>query len=129
MPRPRAKRAEAGKTTNRIDRVNSLIQQLLSAAIMPYVRGMNGIVTVSKVECSGDLRWAKVSITVFGGDDKAVMGTLKNNVYDIQGELNRSLSMKIVPRIIFALDTTARHAEYVSEIFQKIEDEKEKPQQ
>ncbi len=35
------------------------------------------------------------------------------------------LSMKLVPRITFFLDTTARHAEHISEIFQKIhEDDK-----
>ena len=115
----------AGKTTHRVERVSSLIQQLLASAILPYVRTLGAIVTVSRVSCSHDLRWAKVFITVVGDDDAdtRVLGTLRNNVYELQGELNRSLSMKQVPRVTFFLDTTARHAEHISKIFNKIHEE------
>jgi ribosome-binding factor A len=126
MPRPKTSRAAAGKTTHRVDRVSSLIQQIVAAAMLPYVRNCDGIVTVSRVTCSHDLRWAKIFITVVGGGDGAdaqAMGTLKNNVYEIQGELNRTLAMKLVPRITFLLDTTARHAEHISGLFQKIREE------
>ncbi len=89
MPRPRTSRSAAGKTTNRVDKVASLIQQIVAATISPYVRNCDGIVTVSRVTCSHDLRWAKVFITVVGGEraDAQAMGTLKNNIYEIQGEL------------------------------------------
>ncbi len=91
---------------------------------MPYTKGSNGLVTVSKVQTSRDLRWAKVWITIVNADDDSIIGLLNNNIYDIQGELNRQMEVKIVPRISFHLDTTARYAEHIGKIFKQIQEEK-----
>ena len=111
------------KNTNRVEKVNSLIQVLLGNILLPYLKQLSGLTTVSKVQCSRDLKYAKVWISIVGGDDEVVMNTLKNNIYDIQGELNRRMEIKIVPRISFHLDTSGRYAERINEIFKKIEDE------
>ncbi|MBU6447845.1 30S ribosome-binding factor RbfA [Patescibacteria group bacterium] len=113
------------KKTNRVEKVNSLIQHILGPVLHENLRGADGIVTITKVETSKDLRWAKIWISIVNGDDDAVLGTLKNNIYEIQGELNRMLEMKIVPRISFHLDTGARYAEHINEIFKEIEHERE----
>ena len=111
------------KNTNRIEKVNSLIQQILGQIMLPYLKSISGIVTIRKVETSRDLRWAKVWITIVDADDEATLNYLKNNIYDIQGELNRAVEMKIVPRISFHLDTTARYAQHIDEVFKRITEE------
>ncbi len=113
------------KRTNRIEKINSLIQRLLGEILLPYFQNSKSIVTVSKVETSRDLRWAKIWITIVNGNDEHILDLLKKNLYDIQGELNRHIEVKIVPRISFHLDTSARYAEHISNIFQKIEKERE----
>ncbi len=113
------------KKTNRVEKINSLLQHLLGNIILPYLQNAKGIVTITKVETSKDLRWAKIWISIVNDDDSAILGLLKNNVYDIQGELNRQMAVKIVPRISFYLDTSARYAEHIGEIFKKIEHERE----
>ena len=112
------------KTTNRVERLNSLIQQLIGTIINPYLTNTAGLTTVSKVQCSGDLKWAKVWLTILNGDDNAVLNTLHNNMYEIQGDLNEQLEMKVVPRISFHLDTSTRYADHLSHIFQEIEKER-----
>lgn len=112
------------KKTNRVEKVNSLVQRLLGEILLPYIKTTGAVVTISKVETSKDLRWAKAWVTIVNGDDEAIMGMLKNNVYDIQGELNRLMEVKIVPRISFHLDTSARYAEHISKLFKAIEDER-----
>lgn len=112
------------KKTNRIEKVNSLIKHLLGTILLPYFKNLKGIVTITKVRASKDLRWAKVGVSVVEGDDAAAINTLNKNIYDIQGELNRNLEMKIVPRISFFLDTSARHAQHISDLFKLIEDER-----
>ncbi len=113
------------KKTNRVQKVNSLIQNLLATILLPYIKEQGTIVSISKVETSKDLRWAKAWITVVdeSKDDK-VLKTLQNNAYDIQGELNRLMEVKIVPRVSFHLDTTARYADHISQLFHKIEEER-----
>lgn len=117
------------KKTNRVEKVNSLIEHLLGSVMLPYVRDQKGIITVRKVDTSKDMRWAKVWITIVNDDDNKILKTLKNNIYDIQGELNRLIEMKIVPRVSFHLDTTARYAEHINQIFKKIEQEREHGEQ
>lgn len=112
------------KNTNRIEKVNALIQQIVGSIIRPYLKNAKGLTTISKVQTSKDLRWAKIWITILNGDDEAVLNTLQNNIYDIQGELNRDLNMKIVPRLSFHLDTSTRYADHISQIFQQIAEER-----
>ncbi len=113
------------KNTNRVERINSLIQQLVGEIILPYLKTQKGITTISKVETSRDLHWAKIWITIVNDDDQKILATLKHNLYDIQGELNRLMQVKIVPKISFHLDTSARHAQHINELFNQIKNERE----
>ncbi len=113
------------KKPNRMEKINSLIQLLLGTIILPYTKDQDTIITISKVQTSRDLRWAKVWITVVDeAKDQKVMKTLQNNLYDIQGELNRQMEVKMIPRVSFHLDTTARYADHINKIFHKIEAER-----
>lgn len=107
-----------------MEKINSLIQILLGTIILPYTKDQGTIISISKVNSSKDMRWAKAWITVVDPEkDKKVMKTLQNNLYDIQGELNRLMEVKMIPRISFHLDTTARYADHISQLFHQIEAE------
>lgn len=111
------------KNTNRIARVNSLIQQIVGEQLHQYLDEGPGLVTVSKVEASRDLKWAKVWISIVGGDDNKIFKILEHHLYDIQGDLNRSVSMKIVPRLQFFLDTSPRYVQHIDELIREIHQE------
>lgn len=111
------------KNTNRIEKANSLIQQIVGEEIQQYVNDGPGIVTVSKVEASRNLRWAKVWISIIGGDDDKIFKILQHNLYDIQGELNRKVAMKIVPRLQLFLDTSPRYVQRINELIKEIHEE------
>lgn len=117
------------KNTNRIDRVNSLIQQVVGETILPLMKDSGTLVTISKVQASGDLRWAKVWISIIGDDDTKIMKTLHDNIYDIQGQVNRTLAMKIVPRIQFFLDTAPRYAQHIDALIKQVHQEDEQDEQ
>ncbi|HEX3095664.1 MAG TPA: ribosome-binding factor A, partial [Patescibacteria group bacterium] len=86
-----------------------------------------GLITVARVEVSGDTRWAKVWISIVGGDDDKIFASISKNIYDIQGELNRHLGMKMTPRLQFFLDTTPRYVQHIDELIKKIHDEEGEP--
>lgn len=108
------------KDTHRIEKVNSLLQEQVGRILLPYVESLPGIVTVTKAEASRDMRWAKIWISIVDGDDDNTMAVLKKNLYDIQGELNRTMNVKMVPRLQFFLDTSPRYAAHISELIEKI---------
>lgn len=90
-----------------------------------HLSGINGLVTVSRVETSRDLKWAKVWISIVGGDDDEIFAVIHKNIYDIQGDINRQLPTKPVPRLQFNLDTTPRYAQHIDELIKKIHEEDE----
>jgi ribosome-binding factor A len=56
------------KDTNRIAKVNSLIQHELGPVLHEYLDWQKGLVTITKVEASKDMKYAKIWISVFNPD-------------------------------------------------------------
>lgn len=108
------------KDTNRIAKVNSLIEHTLGPVLHKFLDWQKGLVTITKVETSRDMKYAKVWISIFNGDDDKVLKFLAKNIYGLQGELNKNFHTKIIPRIGFHLDTTPRYAQHINEVIQKI---------
>jgi ribosome-binding factor A len=116
---------ERPKKSHRPEKMGALIQKELNVIIRNYLDTLAGIVTISKVELSKDLKWGKIWISIMGGDDQKILNELKANIYDIQGELNHVLASKVLPRISFHLDTSPRYAEHIDELIKKIHEEEE----
>ncbi len=116
---------QVDKPSNRIDKLNSLIQQIVGEVLLSYLSPSDGIVTVSRVEVSKDTRWAKVWISIVGGDDDAVLKKIQGNIYDIQGEVNRAVNLKLIPRLQFFLDTSPRYAQHINELIHQIHEEED----
>jgi ribosome-binding factor A len=114
---------DKAKSTNRTEKLSSLLQQQVGEIIQQYLSGQAGLATVSKVEVSRDTKWAKIWVSIVGGDDDQIFGVLQKNIYDIQGELNRRLDLKMVPRLQFFLDTSPRYAQHINELIEKIHEE------
>ncbi len=109
--------------SDRVQKLNSVLQRMVGESLLNYLENNNALVTVSKVETSGDLRWAKIWISIVGGDDDKILNTLQKNIYDIQGDVNRQLAMKMTPRLQFFLDTSPRYVQHIDELIKKIHEE------
>jgi len=111
------------KPTNRIAKVNSLIEHALGPILHENLLEENSLITISKVETSRDMKWAKIWVSILGGDDAKILDTINKNIYDIQGELNKHFATKIIPRLQFFLDTSPRYAQHISELINKVHEE------
>ncbi len=111
------------KNPHKLDKLSSLIQQIVGASLLQLLDSSKGIATVSRVEISGDSKWAKVWVSIVGGDDDQVLGAIQKNIYDIQGDVNQRLGMKMTPRLQFFLDTTPRYVQHIDELIKKIHEE------
>jgi len=110
--------------SKRTDQVAALLQKEVGRLIheieLPF------LTTISKVEVTPDLKWGKIWITVLTqneADEQAVMKILREHIFDIQGEVNRHLHMKIVPRISFVIDTSEQFSAHINELIKKTHDE------
>ena len=114
------------KDTNRIAKVNAFIQTAMGPILHEFLAEEDGLFTVSKVETSRDMKWAKIWISILGGEDNRILKRLNTSIYFLQGELNKNFSTKIIPRISFHLDTTPRHAQHIDELIKKIHENETK---
>src|SRR4051812_37981266 len=67
---------EIKKDTNRIAKVNSLIEHELGPVLHEFLDWQNGLVTITKVETSKDMKWAKVWISIFNPNPKPTLQEL-----------------------------------------------------
>jgi ribosome-binding factor A len=87
--------------------VAELLHQEISLLIQRQVRDPRlGLVTVTDVEVTPDLRLAHIYVSVMGGDDEVrqAMAGLKSATGFFRHELGSALSLRFIPELSFRLD-------------------------
>ncbi|MBT3376790.1 MAG: 30S ribosome-binding factor RbfA [Lentisphaerae bacterium] len=102
--------------TNRMLRVNELIHREVSNLIERELGGLvDGLVTVTRVETSSDLRHARVHVSVYGEESakSEAMRMLARLRKRFQGEIGRRIELKYTPVLTFKLDESLEAADRV----------------
>lgn len=97
--------------SNRIVRVNELIQRELGEILRRHYQTESMEITISGVEVTPDLLDAKVWVSVFGDSENAEkkLKWLRKHGGEIRHELGRRIVLKFLPKLNWKLDeTTAR---------------------
>jgi ribosome-binding factor A len=108
--------------STRIYRINELIKKNINDILLKDLSLKDGVfITISKVDTSPDLRYTRVFVSIFPEKEiPYVFKALKNEIFKIQGKLNKKLHMKPLPKIEFRNDDTEQKAEEIEKIFKKI---------
>lgn len=91
---------------NRIDRINEEIQREL-ASLIPNVKDprVTGMISVTAVDTTPDLRYAKVYISVLDKRDSTqVLKGLKSAAGWLRRELGHALQLRYTPELTFVQD-------------------------
>ena len=94
-------------TSNRIGRTNDDIQRVLSELLRQVKdpRVQQGMISVTRVETTGDLRYAKVWLSVLGQlDEREFKRGLKSCGPWLRRELGSALSLRYTPELVSELD-------------------------
>ncbi|QQS21055.1 MAG: ribosome-binding factor A [Candidatus Moraniibacteriota bacterium] len=102
-------------TSLRIQKVNEHIREELGNILSSQTHLKSGVlVTITKVSTTPDLKTARIGISTFPEEETHyALTALKREMYTLQGELNRRLRMRPIPRILFLEDTTSIAAQDV----------------
>ena len=104
--------------SNRIGRINEEIQREL-AALIPGVKDprVTGMISVTAVDTTPDLKYAKVYISVLDKEDCAqVLKGLKSASGWLRRELGRALSLRGTPELTFIRDDSMAKGAHILEI-------------
>ena len=94
--------------SRRADRINGLLRQELSRLILKGIKDprLSGVISITNVSVSPDLRNAKVYLSVLGDSDiktEALAG-IQSAASFLRRELRCSISLRYVPFLKFELD-------------------------
>lgn len=113
-------------TTRRQRQVAELLHEEISQLIQYRAHDPRlGFVTVTRVDVSPDLRYARVFVSVLGDDadaQNALAGLTSASGY-FRHELGQTLSLRFIPYLTFKLDTSLEHSLQIDKILDDIKDE------
>ena len=104
--------------SNRIGRINEEIQREL-AALIPHVKDprVSGMISVTAVETTPALKFAKVFISVLDKSDCAqVLKGLKSASGYLRRELGHSLNLRYTPELTFVRDDSIDKGAHILEM-------------
>jgi len=83
-----------------------------------------GMVTVTRVELSDDLRYARVFVSFLGGvGGKESLKRLRHAGRFLRAELAHRIDLRVVPRLTFILDDSAENYIRIAEVLKTIHDQ------
>ena len=110
--------------SRRVERVRSLLKREIGEAIrreLPVHKA--GLITVNDVEVGGDLRNARVFVSILGNPEqqKAGMALLEKERVRIQGIVAKSVILKYTPQLRFVVDDSVQRGNRVLQLLEELE--------
>lgn len=112
--------------THRQEKLGELIAVELSELLRTRVKDPRvGFASITHVEVSGDLRHAKVFVSIMGSPEEQAqtMKGLKNATGFLRHELASRLVLRFMPELVFKLDTSIAEGARVLDLIHKLEEE------
>ena len=110
-------------SSRRVQKVAEAIREVVSMSILtelqdPRIRN----VTVTGVEASGDLRYAKVMVSVMGDETRQNLSLrgLQSAAGFLQSKIADRIDLRYTPRLTFVLDQGVKHSISVAQILREV---------
>ena len=110
----------------RIEKLQELIKQEVSKMLLYDIKDPRiGFVTVTEVEMTGDLREAKIYVSIMGNDEqvKSSWEGLNSALGFIRREIGKRIKIRFTPEISFALDKSLDYSEHIQKLLLKVKSE------
>ena len=109
--------------SNRIQKIDEEIKREVSQIISyelhdPHATGM---ISVTKVKTTPDLRYARVYVSMFNSKNKkATLATLKKSSGYIRSELAKRINLRTTPELVFEFDESIEYGAKIDQILKEI---------
>ena len=109
--------------SHKLERVNEELKRELSNIINYEVTNSNvtGMVSVTSVKISPDLRYAKVKVSILNSRNvKQTLAGLKSSSGFIRSRIAQSVNLRVTPELVFELDDSMEYGERIDTILKDI---------
>lgn len=112
----------------RIERLNSLLKEVVSDVIRRQVKHprLPSLITITRVDVSIDVHYAKVYVSMIGDDQKKREGleVLRSAAGFIAVQASKQVQLRYFPELTFLLDDSAEHLVHIDQLITKIQEER-----
>ncbi len=111
-------------SSNKLARTNNDIQFVLSKLLREVKdpRVQQGMISVTRVETTGDLRYSKIWLSVMGmKDEKELKRGLKSASGWLRRELGNSMNLHYTPELIFEIDHSIEYGAHINELLNSLD--------
>ncbi|MEI6863210.1 MAG: 30S ribosome-binding factor RbfA [Candidatus Omnitrophota bacterium] len=112
----------------RPERIQEAIRQEVSLIAQGQIKDPRiGFITITKVDLTKDLRYARIYFSVLGKNadkNKALKGLNSAKGY-IKGLIADKIKLRYMPEIAFVIDSTLEHTQHIYDILNSIKNPKE----
>ncbi|HLB23465.1 MAG TPA: 30S ribosome-binding factor RbfA [Dehalococcoidia bacterium] len=109
--------------TRRTDQINDLLRAELSDLLREEVNDprVHGLVTITRVDVSPDLRQARAYVSVLGSDDdrRSTMEALESARPFLRRELGTRVKLRYTPNLRFVSDTSMEEAQEMTDLMRQ----------
>ena len=107
----------------RIGRINDEMQKELSMVLREVKdpRVSSAFISITAVETTPDLKFAKVFYSVLSGDKKEIARGLKSSAGFIRRQIAQNMNLRMTPEFTFVEDHSIEHGAHISKLLEGIE--------
>ena len=108
---------------HRIGRINDEMQKELAVALREVKdpRVSSAFISITAVETTPDLKFAKVFYSVLSGDKKEIARGLKSSAGYLRRQLAQTMNLRMTPELTFCEDHSIEHGAHISKLLEGIE--------
>ncbi|MGZ0656813.1 30S ribosome-binding factor RbfA [Coraliomargarita sp. W4R53] len=109
--------------SQRITRINALLRREVSEQMRRYYRSDTAAITISEVDCSADLRNARIYYSVLGDNAEidATKKLFRKIGKDIRQRVSREITLKYFPTFYFIYDPSLERGAEINEILDQLD--------
>ncbi len=115
----------------RLEQLGDQIRDELSDLMRRELRdpGLNGVVSITDVELTSDLKYARVYVSALGGEEErnAAVAALTRAAGFLRRELGKRLHIRQIPELQFRPDASLERGERILGLIRQIEAERDAP--
>jgi ribosome-binding factor A len=109
--------------SQRISRINELLQREVSEQMRRYYRSESAAITISEVDCSTDLRHARIYFSVLG-DDAAIReaeALFRRIGKDLRRRASKYVILKYFPHFEFIYDASLERGAEINDLIDQLD--------
>ena len=117
--------------SRRSERVNEQLREEISTLLSRQIKDprLNGVVSITRVVTSGDLRSARVYVSVMGNSEtqRLALDGIQSAASFLRRELRGRMNMKHTPFLTYELDDSLKEADNILRLMNQVKTEEPNP--